>query len=161
MRKVSLVLLVAAMVIFIFGKNYCMALDVKFDYSPSKDVQQNLLSTVNLHSGYSVLAYGVEKVFDQNKAWQRGAEIIVESQLAIGLSILGHEGGHDYYGLNPFLIKSLFLTVLVSSPLESMCYTPIFCNLPFWASLAPHKTRYLWCQRTIFLSTINSLDWFL
>ena len=50
--------------------------------------------------------------------------------------------------LNPFLIKSLFLTVLVSSPLESMCYTPIFCNLPFWASLAPHKTRYLWCQRT-------------
>jgi len=144
MRKVSLVLLVAAMVIFIFGKNYCMALDVKFDYSPSKDVQQNLLSTVNLHSGYSVLAYGVEKVFDQNKAWQRGAEIIVESQLAIGLSILGHEGGHDYYADKNGVVNR---SVSWSFYSGSVSYDSSYSNLTFGQKSRLNAAGIIWNNR--------------
>ena len=99
MKKMVLAYAVAVMLILV--NSFAFALDVDFDYNVSKDYKQNLLSTTNLHTMYAVVGYGVEKgllrISQENKFWQRGVEIIVDSQLAYGLTGLGHEGGHDYY----------------------------------------------------------------
>lgn len=100
MKKIMSVYAVTVMIIFVLVNSFAYALDVNLDYNASKDLRQNMLSVTNLHTVYSVAAYGVEKgvnwTSQEKNAWQRTVELIVDSQLAYGLSVLGHEGEHDY-----------------------------------------------------------------
>lgn len=75
------------------------SLKIELTWNFNKNLFQNFLSTENLHTGYNITACGIRRIIKPKNLLSRTTEIGLALPFSISLSVLNHEGGHEWVAI--------------------------------------------------------------